>query len=653
MPKQRNIKRKIISYVMSVAILLTVLITAIMAFGSIRSTDKNLLDNMQITARIASQSISSNLHLLTERMYHLSSSPLLSDSSESTDAKASFLADAGLEIEFVWLSAYDLKGQKFYGDTNAPTSISDTMYYSYLKETGSIVIGEPYSDNNILQLCVGVPLTSGGGITGYLIGSYKYDLLNDILSMLIVGDTGSACILSQDGTVIGERDVNLIAGRQNVYDLYPSSDNKVIFDKLLAYQTGSAVITMKNGRHYAGYAPIPGTNWALLIDAPKREFMNSVYGSLFLSILLAVLLLAIAAAVIIPLAGRISSSLSAVTGRLQALAEGDLTTEVQPSPSNDETAILTDSLAKTIESLNGYIMDIQSCLGSLSSGDYTVQIPDNFHGDFSSIKTSLDNITSSLNRTMLQMSHSATEINQKSINVSAQAKKLYSGSVEQDSVLNTLYENMAEMTESIGQNKGNVSRIEDCSKNAGEKASLGHSYMNSMLVIMEQIHSSMEEISKISLLIEGISRQTNLLSLNASIEAARAGEAGRGFSVVASEIGQLSTQTSDALRQSGDIISSSADIIREALTTARQTAQSFQEIEAVTAQYLALSSKLSDTVQVQDATVENVNRQLSSLKHIAGINRSMAEETDNMAGSFLEQSEYLKNYVSKVKIRNI
>ena len=60
MKKFRNLKQKIIFYVMSVSILLTVLITAVMSFGSIRSTNKLQLDNIQVTTRIASQSISSN-----------------------------------------------------------------------------------------------------------------------------------------------------------------------------------------------------------------------------------------------------------------------------------------------------------------------------------------------------------------------------------------------------------------------------------------------------------------------------------------------------------------------------------------------------------------------------------------------------------------
>ena len=650
MQKFKKIKGKIISYVMCVAILLTILVTAIMAFGTIRSTNSVLLDNMQITARIASQSISSNLHLLTERMYNLSTEPLFLTPSETNTEKEARLTEAKLQIEFVWLSAYDLSGQKLYGDSIAPSSISDTQYYSYLTQTGNLVIGEPYYSNDILQLCVGAPLKENNEVVGYLIGSYKYDLLNDALSMLILGNTGSASILNQNGKIIGDRNLNNIAKGQTIYALYPDN-NESIYKKILSFQTGSSIIKLNNRNHYIGYAPIPGTNWALFIYAPQKEFMDTVYFSIALSIVLTLLLLIIASAIIIPLANRISTSLSLATKRLQELADGDLTTVVIQSTANDETTILTTALSKTITSLNSYIHSIETCLGGLSSGDYTIHVPDNFHGDFSSIKDSLSNITESLNHTMLQVNQSSKEVNQNSIDVSGYAKKLHSGALHQDSLLNELNENMANMTASIEQNKDNVSHIETCSKNASEKASLGNNYMNHMLQTMEQIHSAVQEISKISLMIESISRKTNLLSLNASIEAASAGEFGRGFAVVASEIGVLSRQTSDALQQSGDIIKDSSDIIQKGLEIAQQTAQAFSEIQAVTEQYFELSTKLSNTVKTQTTTVEEVNNQLSSLKTIADENRDLAEKTDKMADSFLTQSENLKDFVEKVKIK--
>ena len=63
---------------------------------------------------------------------------------------------------------------------------------------------------------------------------------------------------------------------------------------------------------------------------------------------------------------------------------------------------------------------------------------------------------------------------------------------------------------------------------------------------LEELNTYTVQMHSIIELIDNITTQTSLLALNASIEAARAGEAGRGFSVVASEISNLATQTQDA-----------------------------------------------------------------------------------------------------------
>lgn len=651
MKKFHKIKQKIIFCVMSVAVLLSVLITIIMSAGNISSTNTALLDNVQTTARIASQGISSNLHLLTERMYNLSQEPVFAGENTDAAAREACLANAKLQIEFVWLSAYDLSGKKLYGDAAAPDSISDQKYFSYMKETENLVIGEPYYADNTLQLTVSAPLKTNGEISGILTGSYKYDLLNDVLSMLIVGSTGSACITNEDGLIIGDRNLSNIKDQKTIYDLAPSEKAEKLFEKMLSYQTGSDMIRMNGKACYAGYAPIPGTNWALLIHAPMSEFLDTSYKSIALTILFTVILLVLSALAAASVSRKISVSLDSVTVRLQKLADGNLTDEVLLSQSRDETAILTDALAKTVASLNTYIQNIETCLGALSSGDYTHEIPDSFDGDFASIKHSLDNISFSLNRTMLRMSQTSQEARQNSMEVTRCAGQLKDGALQQTQLLEQLGESMALITASINRNKDNVLQIEACSENASEKTTLGGSYMHSMLGIMNEIHDSVEEISKISKLISDISFQTNLLSLNASIEAARAGEAGHGFAVVAAEIGQLARKTSESLQQTDDIISRSAGILQKGLEAANETAAAFQEIQNVTEQYREISAQLADTAEEQTQAVSHVTAQLNCVQEIAQSNQQLSEATDEIAASSLAQSDILYQHVSKVKLK--
>lgn len=637
--KYRNLKQKIIFYVMSVSILITILITAIMSNGSAYSTDAILLDNVRLMARVAAQSISSNLHLLTERVANISREAVFLDDTVSISDKQERFHEIEEEIEFVWLSAYDTAGSKLYGDDSAPASIVDTKYYSLLTQTGNIVIGEPYYENNLSQLCIGTPLKDeDGNVKGYLIGSYKYDILNDVVSQLVLGNTGTACILNEDGDIIGDQDLQNVIDQKNIYELYPSSANTKIFDKITSFQIGSVEMKLGSLHHYTGYAPIPGTNWALFIHAPKYEFMNITVYALLLSIILSILFLLTAAAIMVPVSRKIANPLAAATKRLQALADGNLSDKIALSNSNDETGILTDALSKTIDSLKKYIQDIESCLSTLSSGDYTVEIPDDFRGDFVSIRDSLGNITVALNRTMMQMNHSSAE-------VSNCAKQLMDGSRAQTSLLQDMEENMAAITLAIEKNKSNVLQIEQCAQMAGQKTTQGSGYMQNMLDAMSQIHSSVEEISKVSLLIENISKQTNLLSLNASVEAARAGEAGRGFAVVAGEINHLSSQTADALQQTGNLIAHSSEKIEAGLKTANQTAQTFEEIAALTGQYREISSQLSNTVKEQTDAVSFANDKLHAIQNIAGKN-------DQMAAESLAQAENLRAYVTQVKIKD-
>lgn len=648
--KRKGIKQKIIFYVLSVAIVLNILLLAVMIITSIKLTDYVLLDALQPMVKTASQNVSANLHLLTDRMANIALDSDLADDSIAVEKKIAILDENESRIEFVWLAAYDLEGNQLYGN-EAPTSIADKQYYLDIQTTGNLVISEPFYENNIFQLCVGAPLMKDGDTYGYLIGSYKYDIINDVLTTINLGQTGSAYIINKDGTVIADKDTENMKNAMNLYEQNTGSAEKTILDKIITHQTGAAQMKIHGVNHYAAYSPVVGTNWSLIIDAPKAEFLGIAVITIILSVILSIILLVVSAIIIFKLAGRISSSMGLATKRLENLAEGDLKSDIVLSNTNDEVQTLTLALSKTINSLDGYISEIQNSLGAISEGNYAYNIPDCFTGDFVVIKDALETISNALNHTMYQMNTAATNVFKYSSEVSVFVKQLSDGSTMQDEALERLQESIETIVEKIEQISGCSDEAEDCAADAKEKVTLGTQQMNSMLEDMNDIYGNMEEISKISQLIEQIASQINMVSLNASIEAARAGAAGRGFAVVAGEIGDLSAKTASALHQTAKIIDKSNVSINKGVQAAKLTSASLEEIQAAIDQFVEISASLKGIVLQQEDAVQEVAVESAAVYEIAQNNLQIAEQTGLTVSGFLSEAEQLNDLVSQVNLK--
>ena len=649
--KQKTIKQKIVSNVMTMSILLGILLTASMVISNMISIRHILLDNMQMIAKIASQDISANLHLLTDRIANLSLEEVLTDENASMEEKQNILAERESRIEFVWLGVYDKTGAKLFGDEIAPQSAADRKQYQAMTQTDNIAIGIPVYENGIWQMEVGGPLKKDGEICAYLIGSYKYDILNDVLGNINIGANGNAYILDEDGTIIADRQTARMEAHDNIYTLYGSRMNNKVFDAMLRFETGSGGTMIRHAYHYVAYSPVAGTNWTMVIDAPNSDFMGIIVVTILVCIVLCVLLVMWAISYSGKMSTKISDSLALATNRMASLAEGNLKEPVTIAQTGDEAQIMTEALAKTVVNIDHYIEALGSCLEYLSRGDYAQDVPDSFAGDFVAMREALERITDSLNLTMHRIQHSSEAINQNSSEVSDYAKRLYDGSKEQERTLDHLSGSIDIIVDHISQIDESASNVKRFAAGAQEKVDQGKAQMDSMMTDMENIYASMQEIINISRMIADISEETSLLSLNASIEAARAGEAGKGFGVVAQQIGVLAEQTAQALQKTEEMISQASASIDTGMKTAQQTEESFKEIYEVTKEFHGVSHQIEVIAREQQEAVGQVSEERRKVLEVAGANQELSEKADETAARSLQQAKELEQVVEAVTLR--
>lgn len=176
--------------------------------------------------------------------------------------------------------------------------------------------------------------------------------------------------------------------------------------------------------------------------------------------------------------------------------------------------------------------------------------------------------------------------------------------------------------------------------------------------VAEKMNELMENTKKMNSIVEminSITSQTSLLSLNASIEAARAGEAGRGFAVVAGEIQTLAGQTSEATvnitKLINDINSSIQEVFRSTNQMMENNKTQNQAVETMAATFEDIEQCVSNIEEVS-SNLENVVEELvrSNETIVNGINMisSVTQEVSARASETLEDTERNAHVVEEV-----
>ncbi|MBL8672067.1 MAG: globin-coupled sensor protein [Alphaproteobacteria bacterium] len=171
---------------------------------------------------------------------------------------------------------------------------------------------------------------------------------------------------------------------------------------------------------------------------------------------------------------------------------------------------------------------------------------------------------------------------------------------------------------------------------------------------VQDLTKAAERIGEVVKLITEIASQTNLLALNATIEAARAGDAGKGFAVVASEVKSLANQTAHATEEIRVQVQEIQTATRDAAgalggiqATIRSMDQIASMIAAAVQEQTAATQEIARNVQQAASGTQEVTSNISGVKEAVDETGHAARQTRDSAASLAQQSQILRDEVSK------
>lgn len=408
---------------------------------------------------------------------------------------------------------------------------------------------------------------------------------------------------------------------------------------------------------YSAYTILKNEN-ILVLTADESEALSGITTVTGAAVGISTVIVLLAVIICFLRVRRLMRPLVKVSTIIEEIANGDINADFDMvKESNDEIGLIIEKMKELTQSLGSIVGRIRNSSDTMSANSYE------------------------LNDTSSQTLAANNEI-------SKAVEDVAEGSTGMASSISKINENLEEMSretkdinESVNEIKNQTTAVQDSSKIMNDKVKSmqdsSHKMDDGISAIskrIETVNTTVDKVSNIVSVIEEISSETNLLSLNASIEAARAGDAGKGFAVVAQEIRVLSDNTNTELENIKQIISSLVEECRYCVqasgTIVEDNAKQKEEIKAVLDEFGALDEQIQKTAEKADEIEElvtamielndDITKSSNSLTDVSAANAAATEEMNanieelnammngvaEMAGHMNDESDGLKEALS-------
>ena len=363
---------------------------------------------------------------------------------------------------------------------------------------------------------------------------------------------------------------------------------------------------------YSAYTILNNEN-ILVLTADESEALAGITTVTGVAVGIIAIVVLIAIIISFIMGRRLMRPLVKVSTIIEDVANGNIEADFSVvKESNDEIGLIIEKMKELTQSLGSIVGKIRNSSDTMSSNSYELN-------DTSSQTLAANN----------EISKAVEDVAEGSTGMAASISKINENLLEMSN-------ETKDINASVDEIKNQTVAVQDSSKIMNDKIKSmqdsSHKMDEGISAIskrIETVNTTVDKVSNIVSVIEEISSETNLLSLNASIEAARAGDAGKGFAVVAQEIRVLSDNTNTELENIKQIISSLVEECRYCVqasgTIVEDNAKQKEEIKAVLDEFGSLDEQIQKTAEKADEIEELVTAMIELNDDITKSSNSLTD----------------------------
>ena len=289
-------------------------------------------------------------------------------------------------------------------------------------------------------------------------------------------------------------------------------------------------------------------------------------------------------------------------------------------------------------------------LRRMADGDLSVELSEPYAAEFEPLRTDFNSVARSLRESMSKVAMSAVRIEEGARAMRDSAEDLSRRTEGQAASIEEQSAALTQITQNVRDTSSRTSEAKREAELASDVAETSRTVVAEACNAMRRIERSSSDIGTISDLIDEISFQTNLLSLNASVEAARAGEAGRGFVVVAQEVRQLAQRSAKAAQEIKELIEKSEGEVRAGVSLVLQAGDSMQRIGEQVGTVNSKLDMIEQAARDQAMALAEITAAVAESDLATQQNAAMSEEGLASASTLSSEADALRQMLTGFKL---